>query len=66
MPPPYEEGTWYMQLGRLKCSFLSLTDQDLTYLEKQRPQMVSALSEKLGIGENKVLEVMNGRKRNPR
>lgn len=42
------KGNWHEQKGKLKQKFSELTDNDLTYLEGKKEEMLGKLEIKLG------------------
>lgn len=53
------KGTWDQVKGRLKQTYGTLTDDDLTYVEGKEDELVGRLKVKLGKSEEEVREVLN-------
>ncbi len=52
------EGTWNEVKGRIKKSYASLTDDDLTYQEGQEDQMLGKIQQKLGKTRDEVVKMI--------
>ncbi len=52
------KGTWNEVKGRMKKSYASLTDDDLTYAEGQEDQMLGKLQQKLGKTRDEVVKMI--------
>ncbi|WP_291720582.1 CsbD family protein [Bernardetia sp.] len=52
------KGTWNEVKGRLKKSYGSLTDDDLTYAEGQEDQMLGRIQKKLGKTRDEVVQMI--------
>ena len=52
------KGTWNEVKGRLKKSYGSLTDDDLTYAEGQEDEMLGKLQQKLGKTRDEVVKTI--------
>ena len=52
------KGTWNEVKGRLKKSYGSLTDDDLTYAEGQEDQMLGRIQKKLGKTRDEVVKMI--------
>ncbi|WP_338790825.1 CsbD family protein (plasmid) [Bernardetia sp. Wsw4-3y2] len=52
------QGTWNEVKGRLKKSYGSLTDDDLTYAEGQEDQMLGKIQQKLGKTRDEVVKMI--------
>ncbi len=52
------KGTWNEVKGRMKKSYASLTDDDLTYAEGQEDQMLGKLQTKLGKTRDEVVKMI--------
>ena len=50
--------SWNLQVGRLKRAYATLTDADLNYTEARKSEMVSSVSQKLGVTERSIMEIM--------
>lgn len=53
------KGKWNEVKGRLKKSYGSLTDDDLTYQEGQEDQMLGKIQQKLGKTRDEVVKMIN-------
>jgi len=60
---PYDIGSWYTQIGRLKRAYTSLANSDLNYEEGQKGMLVAALVIKLSVPEKDILDVMSRTKK---
>ena len=52
------EGTWNEVKGRIKKSYASLTDDDLTYQEGQEDQLLGRIQQKLGKTRDEVVKMI--------
>jgi uncharacterized protein YjbJ (UPF0337 family) len=52
------EGTWNDVKGRIKKSYASLTDDDLTYQEGQEDQLLGKIQQKLGKTRDEVIKML--------
>ena len=52
------KGTWNEVKGRLKKSYASLTDDDLTYREGQEDEMLGKVQKKLGKTRDEVVKMI--------
>lgn len=52
------KGTWNEVKGRMKKSYASLTDDDLTYTEGQEDQMLGKIQQKLGKTRDEVIDMI--------
>lgn len=52
------KGTWNELKGRLKQSYGSLTDDDLTYQEGQEDEMLGSLQKKLGKSRDEIVKMI--------
>lgn len=52
------KGSWDQIKGRLKQSYGSLTDDDLTYVEGKEDELVGKLKVKLGKSEEEVRKLL--------
>ncbi|WP_338767428.1 CsbD family protein [Bernardetia sp. ABR2-2B] len=52
------KGTWNEAKGRMKKSYASLTDDDLTYTEGQEEQMLGKIQQKLGKTRDEVVKMI--------
>ena len=52
------KGTWNEVKGRMKKSYASLTDDDLTYAEGQEDQMLGKIQQKLGKTRDEVVKMI--------
>jgi hypothetical protein len=57
-----EQGTsWENQKGKLRRKFTVLRDEDLDYNQQQKSVMLSLLKEKLGVSEERLRIIMDGK-----
>jgi uncharacterized protein YjbJ (UPF0337 family) len=52
------EGTWNEMKGRIKKSYASLTDDDLTYQEGKEDEMLGKVQQKLGKTRDEVIKMI--------
>jgi uncharacterized protein YjbJ (UPF0337 family) len=52
------KGTWNEVKGRIKKSYASLTDDDLTYQEGQEDQLLGKIQQKLGKTRDEVVKMI--------
>lgn len=52
------EGTWNEIKGRIKKSYASLTDDDLTYQEGKEDEMLGKVQQKLGKTRDEVIKMI--------
>ena len=55
---PKNAGNWYVQIGRLKRVYTTLTPKDLNFEQGQRQDMVESLSTLLNVSNDEILDVM--------
>ncbi len=55
---PKNAGSWYVQIGRLKRVYPTLTANSLNFEQGQRQDMVESLSALLGVSNDDILDVM--------
>ena len=53
------EGNWHEQKGKLKQKFATLTDDDLTYTEGKKEEMMGKLQIKLGKTKEELHKVLS-------
>lgn len=56
------KGNWNVQKGILKQKFANLTDDDLTYAEGKKDEMMGRLQKKLGKTQEELNDILRGRK----
>ena len=54
------KGNWDVQKGKLKQKFSTLTDNDLTYLEGKKDEMLGKLEIKLGKTKEELQKLIKG------
>lgn len=52
------KGNWNEMKGRIKKSYASLTDDDLTYQEGQEDQLLGRIQQKLGKTRDEVVKMI--------
>ncbi len=52
------KGNWEQVKGRLKSTYGSLTDDDLTYVEGKEQELIGKLTTKLGKSEEEVRKIL--------
>ena len=52
------EGTWNEVKGRIKKSYASLTDDDLTYQEGKEDEMLGKVQQKLGKTRDEIVKMI--------
>jgi hypothetical protein len=53
--------TWVDQKANLRKKFTVLRDHDLNYEESEKTEMISKLQAKLGLSDERLLSIMEGR-----
>lgn len=57
---PLTKGSWTEQKMKLKTKFASLTDNDLTYSEDKKLEMMMKLQTKLGKTKEELQDILAG------
>ncbi len=54
------KGNWHEQKGKLKQQFATLTDDDLTFEEGKKEEMMGRLQKKLGKTKDELHKLISG------